>query len=311
MRWEKKGLIFKPDGSKEWSKSHAQMPIVDKINIDRWRVYYSTRDKLNRSRIGYIDIDPNNPKKILKISNNPILELGKPGTFDDTGVMASWLLNFKEKKYLYYIGWMERKSIVPYHNSIGLAISNDGGKTYKKISEGPLFSSTINEPFFTGTSCVIVDNNKFKNWYLSCTGWINIKSIYEPLYHIKYAESKDGIQWVRKGEVAIDYKGINEGGIVKASVLREQNIYKMWYAYRNRSNFRNNIADSYRIGYAESSDGIKWIRKDHKAGISVSEKGWDSKMISYPHVVEYNGEKIMFYNGNGFGKSGFGYAVLK
>jgi hypothetical protein len=154
------------------------------------------------------------------------------------------------------------------------------------------------------------EQEKWKIWYLSCIEWKINNGYPEPLYNIKYAESNDGINWKRNGTVAIELKK-DEGGIASASVLKEGNIYKMWYSYRGIFNYRTNKNSSYRIGYAESKDGIKWVRKDHLASIGLSKTGWDSEMIAYPHVFKNNGRKHMLYNGNGFGKSGFGYAIMK
>ena len=132
----------------------------------------------------------------------------------------------------------------------------------------------------------------------------------EARYHIKYAESPDGITWKRKGIVAIDYKSLEEAGIVRSSVLATKGGYLMWYSYRGGVDYRTSRATSYRIGYAESKDAVTWERMDEQVGIGVSREGWDSMMVEYPHVVESNGARYMFYNGNGFGQSGFGYAVM-
>ena len=133
----------------------------------------------------------------------------------------------------------------------------------------------------------------------------------EPRYHLKYAESSDGINWKRNGIIAINYKNDDEAGIVKASVIKDGTIYRMWYSYRNFIDYRTDIKNSYKIGYAESSDGINWTRMDEKAGITVSDSGWDKDMIAYPHVIKIKNNLLMFYNGNGFGQSGFGYAQLQ
>jgi len=155
----------------------------------------------------------------------------------------------------------------------------------------------------------LIEDGVWRNWYLSCTRWEVVDGKPEPFYHLKYAESEDGIHWDRKGIVAIDYKSLEEGGIVKASVIKEEKLYKMWYSYRNGRDYRQNKTNSYRIGYAESIDGKIWQRMDEQVGIDVSQKGWDSEMLAYPHVIEHENKKFLFYNGNGFGQSGFGYAV--
>ena len=308
MAWKKEGLIYTPKGNYTWNKTHAQVPIVDIIDDKRWRIYFGTRDEINRSSTTFIEVEAGNPKNVLYEHDKAILPLGRIGSFDDCGVMPSWILNNGRVKYLYYIGWTVRNTI-PYHNSIGLALSRDGGMTFKKYSEGPIFSPTHLEPYFTGTSCVIIENGVWKNWYLSCTKWQSIDNRPEPFYHIKYAESLDGINWNRNGVVAIDYKDDNEGGIVKASVIKEFGIYKMWYSYRKSKDYRNNTENSYRIGYAESLDGKRWVRKDDEIILEPSDSGWDSEMLAYPHVIVHNGIRYLFYNGNGFGKSGFGYAI--
>jgi predicted GH43/DUF377 family glycosyl hydrolase len=312
MNWIKKGVIYQPEASLSWSQTHAQVPTpyFDK-EANQIIVYFSTRDDKSRSQLGSITLDADNPKQIISLSEQPLLELGKVGTFDDCGVMPSWIVERANGElWLYYIGWNVRNTI-PYHNSVGLAISKDKGKNFTRFSEGPLFGRTHLEPYFTGSSCVLRDNGIWKNWYLSCTDWREVNGKQEPRYHIKYAESKDGIDWERKGIVAIDYEDEAEAGIVKASVIIEDGLYKMWYAYRNILNYRTNLGSSYRIGYAESKDGIEWTRKDDEAGIDVSSDDWDSFMVTYPHVIDIKGKRLMFYNGNGFGSSGFGYAELE
>jgi predicted GH43/DUF377 family glycosyl hydrolase len=211
--------------------------------------------------------------------------------------------------YLYYIGWNIRNT-VPYHNSVGLAVSEDG-VNYRRMFKGPIMERTAEEPYFCATTCVRVENGIWRNWYLSCTGWDHIDGRIEPRYHLKYAESRDGIYWKREGRIAIDYSSQDEGGIVRASVYRSKNLWHMWYSYRSQKNYRTCMSASYRIGYAESTDGLIWQRMDDQAIIEPSESGWDSFMLAYPEVFELNGKLIMLYNGNGFGESGFGYAECK
>ncbi|MDB5122975.1 MAG: hypothetical protein JWP94_1104 [Mucilaginibacter sp.] len=309
QNWEKKGLIYQPDKKNIWSQSHAQVPVVDVSGQDNWRIYYATRDASNRSRTSYIEVKSSNPKEVIYEHHEPILKLGKIGTFDDSGIMPAWILDYNKKKYLFYIGWTTRIT-VPYHNAIGLAISEDGGKTFSRLSEGPLFGITYIEPYFTGTICVLIENGIWRCWYLSCTKWEIVNNKPEPFYHLKYAESKDGINWNRTGKVAIELKDVNEGGIASASVIKEDNIYKMWYSYRCGSDYRENKLNSYRIGYAESKNGEDWQRMDDLVNLPLSNDSWDSQMVAYPHVKNIGSVKYMFYNGNGFGKSGFGYAVL-
>ncbi len=309
MKWEKAGLIYAPNGNYDWMVSHAQLPTVDRLSDDILRIYYGTRDRSNRTVTSFIDVEADNPRNILYIHDKPALGLGELGCFDDSGAMPSWIVNYEDAKYLYFIGW-NTGITVPYRNSIGLAVSHDNGQTFIRLYKGPVVDRTKSEPHFCAAPCVIIENRIWRMWYLSCVKWEIYDGKAEPYYNIKYAESKDGINWDREGIVAIDFKSPDEAGIVRPSIIRDSSIYKMWYSYRGIKNYRSNKDHSYRIGYAESSDGIKWVRKDDVVGIDLSGGDWDSEMIAYPYVYEHRGQKYMIYNGNGFGKSGFGYAVL-
>jgi hypothetical protein len=307
IRWEKRGLIYTLDDRLPWARSHAQIPTVVGVQGDTLRILFSTRDADNRSWIAGLDVRSDNPSTILHVDPQPVLTLGKIGTFDDCGVMPSSVVEHNGAHYLYYIGWNVRNTI-PYHNSVGLAVSEDGGKHFRRLFEGPVMDRTADEPYFCATTCVRIENGVWRNWYLSCTGWDEVDGKQEPRYHLKYAESHDGIHWTRRGTVAIDYANEAEGGIVRASVFKDGDAWRMWYSYRDQRAYRTNSQASYRIGYAESGDGISWRRMDDRAGIDVSPDGWDAFMVAYPEVFSANGRLLMLYNGNGFGTTGFGYA---
>jgi len=251
--------------------------------------------------ISFIKIDINNPQEILEIGNKPILSPGNLGAFDSFGVMPSYIVNYLDKKYLYYIGWFRGENI-PFRWAIGLAISDDGGLTYKKFSEVPILDRNHIDPYMVTSPTVIIENNVWKMWYSSSTKCEYIGEKLHAPYHIRYAISHDGINWERNGHVCIDFKNKTESGIGRGNVIKENGIYKMWYSF---------FTDTYRIGYAESNDGLEWIRKDNEAGISLSESGWDSEMINHSFVFTHNDVLYMLYAGNGYGKSGFGYAIAE
>jgi hypothetical protein len=305
--WKKRGVIYSVDGRLPWARTHAQIPTVDAVDNKTLHILFSSRDENNRSMIARLDADARNPSHILDVQAEPVMQLGLVGTFDDCGMMPSSIVQWQGLKYLYYIGWNVRNT-VPYHNSVGLAVSEDQGRIYRRMFEGPIMDRTPEEPYFCATTCVRIENGIWRNWYLSCTGWQSVDGRMEPRYHLKYAESHDGIHWRREGKVAIDYASPEEGGIVRASVCKDGDLYRMWYCYRSLSDYRTSRKNSYRIGYAESADGLDWRRMDDSVGIEPSEKGWDSLMLSYPEVVDVGGRRYMFYNGNGFGQTGFGYA---
>jgi len=300
MKWIKKGLILEPAERLDWMVTHASLPFAEKIEGDIYRIYFYGRDYQNRSQPGYIEIDINEPQKILSITEKPVLNLGSLGAFDDSGVMPSWIINHDSKKYLYYTGWNQGVT-VPFYFYVGLAISGDGGENFERFSKAPILGRNDVDPYLTASPCVIIENGVWRMWYCSGMGWVIENDKPKHYYHVKYAESRDGIHWEREGVVCIDFKSKDEYAIARPCVLKEDDIYKMWYSYRG---------ESYRIGYAESGDGIHWERKDDEAGIDVSESGWDSEMIEYAFVFEHKGKKYMLYNGNEYGKTGLGYAIM-
>jgi hypothetical protein len=301
LRWVKHGLIFEPDGSLEWAKAYAWVPTVDWIGGNLYRVYFAGRNRDNLSQTGYFTIDITKPHVILDVSERPVVELGPLGTFDDSAVVPTGVVTHRGQKWLYYTGWMQGKR-VPYYASVGLAISDDGGRTFRKYSRAPLFDRDEVDAYMTGSAYVLVEDGTWRMWYFSNTGWVQNGSDPQPYYHIRYAESSDGIRWRRDGTVCIDFKDENEYAIARPWVLRDEHGYRMWYSCRGTT---------YRIGYAESADGVTWTRRDADAGIDVSATGWDSEMIEYACVFEHDGVAYMLYNGNTYGKAGVGLAVAE
>jgi len=310
MNWIKKDRIYKANKKNYWSISHAQIPSALRLDDQILRIFFGTRDICNRTVTAFIDVEADSPGEIINEGKKPALDLGDIGSFDDCGAMPSWPIKKDGIVYMFYTGW-NLSTTVPYRNSIGLAISEDNGVSFKKPYPGPILDRSPYEPFFCATPCVIIENKIWRMWYLSCVKWKIYKDRAEPSYNIKYAESKDGITWYREGITCIDFKSIDEGAIARPSVLKENGIYKMWYSKRSIIDYRKITRKSYKIGYAESNDGIKWKRLDNEAGIEVSDSGWDSEMTAYPFVYMHKKQKYLLYNGNGFGRSGFGYAILE
>lgn len=305
MEWVKQGLVFEPAGMFGWMNTHAQIPTV-LVMEDRLRVYIATRPRHDLTLTTFLDLDKTDPKKILYVHDRPVLELGKYGMFDHHGIMPNHVRLVDEKVYLYYVGWY-RGSSIPYHNAVGLAVSSDGGRTFEKLFDAPILDRTPQEPYSMGSVYVVVENDFYHMFYTYVFDWLTINDKQEPVYHIKHAVSKDGIEWKKTNQISIKPKHDKEAS-ARPSVIHKDGRYHMWFCFRGSEDFRGGN-DSYRIGYAWSNNLRDWQREDHLAGINVSESGWDSEMITYPCVVQVDGQYLMFYNGNGFGTTGFGYAI--
>jgi hypothetical protein len=308
MRWQKGGLIFKTNNNHPWMMHHASVPTADKIDDETIRIYFGPRDAQGRTVTTFIEVRADDPSQVLYVHDRPSLALGRLGTFDDSGAMPSCVVNQAGKKYLFYIGW-NRAVTVPYRNAIGLAVSTDGGVTFNRVFEGPILDRNRFEPYFCASPFCIAEKGRWQLWYASSTGFVIPVDKPEPVYKIKYAESRDGFEWVRPNITCIDYKCEGEAN-ARPSIIKENDVYRMWYCFRGSVNYRTDKERSYRIGYAESHDGVRWKRMDDLVGIARSEEGWDSLMMAYPFVYEHRGMKYMLYNGNGFGESGLGFAVL-
>lgn len=304
QRWEKLGLVFRPAAERPWLTGWAAVPFLDRIDDHRCRVYFSSRDQRNRSVTGRLALDLRHPLDSAEPDLEPVVEPGRPGYFDADGAMGTELIRIGGRTHLYYIGW-NRAHVVPFRNAIGLATSDDGDR-FSKFASGPVLDRSIHDPCFVASNCVQPWNGGYRMWYLSCQRWEQLTDgSWRHHYNIGVADSTDGISWAPTGRTAIDFAHDGEYAISVPRVLSTAEGYRMWYSYRGGP-----FGSTYRIGYAESSDGESWDRLDRTVDLAPSDDGWDAEMVCYPYVFRYDGRLFMFYNGNGYGRTGFGLAVL-
>jgi hypothetical protein len=299
VRWRKLGRIYTPDGSRPWMRTHAANPVAEPLGGGLVRVYFSSRDDDNRSSIGFVEIDMANPTTVLRESTEPVLSPGELAMFDDSGVSIGCIVTLGSQKYLFYMGW-HLTVRVPWQNALGLAISDGPDRPFERVSRFPVVPLSEEDPYTISYPWVLVEDGVFRMWYGSNIAWGPRK---EDMRHlIKYAESRNGIDWERPNMIAIDFNSPAEYAMCKPCVVRDRDRYRMWFCSRG---------EAYRIRYAESTDGLHWTRLDDRVGIDVSPSGWDSEMIEYPCVFDHDGSRYMLYAGNAFGRSGFGIAVLE
>ena len=297
MKWCKLGCLYAPDGRLAWARSHAANPVAEQIEGDLYRIYFSTRDDQNRSSIGFVEVDFRNPHRILRESDSPVLGPGDLAMFDDSGASIGCIVPVGRKRYLYYMGW-HLTVTVPWQNAIGLAVSPNSGAAFARYSRFPIVALNEIDPFTISYPWISLENGKFRMWYGSNIAWGPKKLDMRHL--IKYAESEDGIHWMRNNTTAIEFGWPDEYAICKPVVRKYDGFFQMWFCARG-------IA--YRIYRAESDDGISWHRIT-KPDLTVSDSGWDSEMVEYPFVFDHDGMRYMLYAGNGFGRTGFGLAVF-
>lgn len=308
------GRIFEPGGEREWMKTHAALPATLPLRSGQLRVYFATRDEQSRARIGWLDLnlgsareiggmlsspDRFHPAAIASVSKAPVVDLGPLGAFDDSGVTTGCVVKLAGAAYLYYTGWSLGRT-VPFYYAVGLAVGDDDGATFQKVSSAPILDRSDVDPYLVASPCVLIEGGVWRMWYVSGVRWEMHNNVPRHYYHIRYAESRDGLHWTRTGRVCVDFASPNEYAIARPTVVRDGRLYRMWFSCRGQA---------YRLGYAESVDGVSWTRRDDLAGLDATADGWDSEMICYPHVFDHAGRRFMLYNGNGYGRTGLGLAV--
>lgn len=308
MKWIKRGLIFSPFSSPEFGFTHTQCPTA--LVLDKTiRIFFGSRLKDGSGGIFCMDVDSNDPGKILDIKKEPVLLRGVAGAFDQDGVLQVGITRNEGNLFLYYGGFSKLVSS-PHNCMMGLAISQDNGESFSRISEGPVLPISRTDPFLIGSADIVLHENKWHMIYTSGTRWTNLGGQMELSYALKYASSSNGIDWEPSGRIVIQQEMDNYADC-KPSIVKIRDEFHMYFSTRKIVDYRDNGANSYRLAHAISKDLINWVRADEMAKIDVSTDGWDSAMICYPNIVECDDRVFMFYNGNGFGQSGFGYAELE
>jgi hypothetical protein len=250
-----------------------------------------------------VDLDADEPTRVLGISSQPVLDIGSPGAFDENGVVPTALVPVGDQLYLYYVGY-QLGHRVRYFQFEGLAVSDNGGRHFTRHSRVPILDRSDKEHLNRTGAFVLRDEGVFKMWYVGGDTWIDVDSKALPKYNLRYVESPDGKTWPAEGHVCIHFQNEDEHALGRPWVLRDNGIYRLFYSVRSHSK-------GYRLGYAESKDGHCWERKDQQLGLNVSESGWDSEMICYSSVVRYKDRVYLFHCGNNCGETGFGCAVLE
>ncbi|WP_448682162.1 hypothetical protein [Pseudomonas nicosulfuronedens] len=304
MRWRKLGLIPAPRVG-EWAVSHAMTPTPMLLDDERIRLYVSCRDSQGIGRPGYLDVSAANPLQVLDVCQRPLLDIGRPGTFDENGLLVCSVVETEVpgRLYMYYVGF-ELGMQIRYRLLTGIAISEDGGETWRRWRETPALERSPEELYFRGGPCVLREEGRYRMWYVAGSQWLELEGKSMPVYELRYLESADGLHWGSRGEACLPLDPQrDEHGFGRPWVLRDEQGYQLHYSVRRRS------LAAYRLGVAMSAEGHAWVRRDEELNLDVSASGWDSEAIMYSAPLIWRGRTYCFYNGNDFGVDGIGVAV--
>lgn len=300
MRWEKLGRLFCPQSVHPKLASHAANPLAVLLDGDIYRVFYSGRDNQNRSSVGFVDVDIIK-RVVVYAQDKPVFEHGSENSFYSHGVSIGNCYEADGQRYILFMGW-QCPAGGHWRGDIGrLVLEPD--LSLRIDNDNPFMSTDASDPISLSYPWVISGKNEnYHMWYGSTATWDAGNG--EMLHVIKHAVSNDGQHWKRQG-LAVPYSLGTAQAFSRPSVIEIQNDgYHMWFSYRSGS------GEKYRIGYARSQNGRTWELRLNETGIEVSPTGWDSEMIEYPFVFDHKGQRFMLYNGNGYGETGFGLAVL-
>jgi hypothetical protein len=305
VQWKKLGLVWKPSGEAPWARTHAMGPTPWRLNDDTIRVFVTCLDEQGRGRPGFVDVDAHDPKRVLQIGPEPVLDIGVPGAFDDNGVMAISVIEPSKGIFWMYYAGFELCKHIRYRILSGVAVSRDGGKRFERIGRVPVLERSDTELYFRCGPFALIDGGIIKLWYVAGSEWTDIGGKAMPIYDLRYQESSDGTSWSRSGTLSMAITGADEHGFGRPWVVkRGPSDYQLFYSIRRRS------LGAYRLGYAESSDGVNWKRKDAQMGLDVTPGSFDSDAIMYSAVISVGERTYCFFNGNNFGEQGFAVAEL-
>jgi hypothetical protein len=300
--WRSAGMLLRAPLSAPWARSHAALPTPVPDGHGGYDVYFSPRDADGRAHVARASVTVEGDRlHVTALDERPVLGPGRPGAFDESGVTASCVVQADRSTLLYYTGWTLGVT-VPFYFYAGLAIRTQGEECFRRVSEAPLLERTGVDPFLTASPWVLRDEGRWRMWYVSSPGWRIVDGGPRHLYHVCYAESDDGIGWRREGTVCLDFADEREYAMGRPCVVRDADRYGMWFAVRG---------DAYRLAYAESDDGLVWRRDDAALGTMPVAEDWEAEMRAYPAILDHAGRRFMLYNGNGYGRTGIGYAVAR
>lgn len=303
LKFVRRSKVFEWKTANEWwySRTHAPSAVYFE---DKIRIYLGCWDKTQVSRIGYVDLDPADPTRIVEVCKRPVLEIGRPGTFDDNGVFPAHVAKIGKRVLLYYTGFQLCNKI-PFYNFGGLAVSEDSGNTFERVSETPILDRSEEGLFTRGGQSILFEDGVYKTCYSAGSSFVSTGGKLRPTYDVYYQESPDGVEYEKKGRKIISHDSSKEFALGRPQIFKIKDKYFVFYAIRT-------LNGKYKMGCATLMDGTIWKREDDIIEISQKSGDFDSDAAYYPSVVyvqRFN-RHYLFYCGNNNGETGIGYYEL-
>jgi hypothetical protein len=304
MPWKKKGHIFCPDGSRTWARHSFMTPCPWQRDEDTIRLFGGMRDGSGISRIGWVDVDARDPARVMAVSEAPVLDLGAAGMFDDNGVILGDVLEVGETELrLYYVGFqlVEKAKFLAF---TGVAVSGDGGARFERLQQTPIIDRCPDGAFIGALHSIArLPDGTYRVWLSRGYGWEEIDGRQYPRYDCWTMTSPDGLSFDNNAAQRIITPNEGEYRIGRPRASRRAD--GSWELRATSDTFAKHYA-SYLF---TSKDGITFQRTDTTELPCGGAGAWDSEMTCYPAYHRTpEGREYLFYNGNGMGQTGVGYA---
>lgn len=302
QEWRKLGLVY--DASQHissWAKHSALTPTPYLRKTGEIRVLCGFRDDAGVSRIGYVDLDPDQPTKIIRISKQPALDVGRAGCFDDNGVILGDVVRHEDKLFLFYVGF-QLVAKVKFLAFTGVATSVNDGESFERLTDAPILDRHAGENFFAAVHSAHYEAGKWRLWYGAGDAWTHINGVPYPSYGVHFVETKNLFE-IPYNRIECLRPGKEEYRIGRPRVVRTASGYRMIFT-------AGTVTGSYFPGTASSPGGENWTRDAEQFPLRLSSGGWDSRHLSYPAPLVVGNKTLLFYNGNDMGRNGFGIAEL-
>lgn len=294
-------LVYKRACQNGLWRSHTMAPTPVMLGNDVIRIYVGGWDENGISRIWYIDVAADEPARVLRVSERPVLDLGAAGAFDDNGVFPGHVYRHEERFFLYYTGF-QLGHRVRYFNFGGLAVSDDG-EHFERVSQAPVLDRSDEGLTVRAGQSIIWDRDKFRSCYSAGSGWMRVGGETRPIYDVYYQESFSVSDWGKEGSKIVECDLEVEHGLGRPQLVKAQGKYYVFYT-------RRMLDMRYHMGAAISTDCLSWHRVDDQVSVEHAHQGFDDEMVYFPSVLEHKGRFCLFYSGNGFGKGGLGFASV-
>jgi hypothetical protein len=304
MSWQKKGLIHCPDGSQDWARHSFMTPCPWQRDPDTIRLFGGMRDDAGISRIGWVDLDADDPAQVKAVSHTPALDLGAPGMFDDNGLILGDVIEISpDELRLYYVGFqlVEKAKFLAFS---GVAISRDRGDSFERVQQTPIIDRCPEGPFIGALHSIAqLPDGTFRAWLSRGQGWEEIEDRFYPRYDCWTMTSPDGLYFDNRSAEPIIPPEPQEYRIGRPRA--NQRPDGSW-ELRATSDTRAKQYESFRF---TSQDGVNFTRSGDVELPRGPKGSWDSEMTCYPaHFDLPDGRRLLFYNGNDMGRTGVGYA---